>query len=106
MDQVIFFYGKDKANERSGHLMVSDYRRPRLRATPEEVQVRCRPTRWVGRRTPALPDAKRSDIKPLLLAAMPGVVKIRSSLPCVAIAGDVTLPYVLESPLTTPPVPG
>ena len=29
-----FFMGKDKANERSGHLMVSDYRRPRLRVTP------------------------------------------------------------------------
>ena len=33
---------KDKANERTGHLMVSDHRRPRLRVTPEELQVRCR----------------------------------------------------------------
>ena len=63
-----FFYGKDKANERSGHLMVSDYRRPQPRATPEELQVRCLPVRWVGRRSPALPDAKRSDTKPLLHA--------------------------------------
>ena len=36
----MFFYGKDKANERSDQLMVSDYRRPRPRATPEELQVR------------------------------------------------------------------
>ena len=57
---------KDKANERSGHLIVSNYRRPRPRATPEELQVRCRPLRWVGRRSPALPDAKRGGIKPLL----------------------------------------
>ena len=64
---MIFFYGNDKANERSGHLMISDYRRPRPRAAPEELQVRCRPLRWVGRRSPALPDAKRSGIKPLLL---------------------------------------
>ena len=49
----------EKANERSGHLMVSDYRRPRHRATPEELQLLCRPLRWVGRRSPALPDAKR-----------------------------------------------
>ena len=28
-----FFMENDKANERSGHLMVSDYRRPRPRAT-------------------------------------------------------------------------
>ena len=33
---------KDKANERSGHLMASDYRRPRPRATPDDLQVRCR----------------------------------------------------------------
>ena len=33
---------KDNANERSGHLMVSDYRGPRPRATPEELQVHCR----------------------------------------------------------------
>ena len=39
-----------QANERSGHMMVSDYRRPRLRATPEELQVRCLPLRWIGRR--------------------------------------------------------
>ena len=33
-----FFYGKrGKANERSGHLIVSDYRRRRPRATPEEL---------------------------------------------------------------------
>ena len=57
---------KDKANERSGDLMVSDYRRPRPRATPEEPQVRCLPTRCVGCRRPALPDAKRNGIKPLL----------------------------------------
>ena len=63
-----FFYGKDKANERSGHLMVSYHRRPRPHATPEELQVRCRSLRWVGRRSPALPDAKRSGIKPLLNA--------------------------------------
>ena len=30
---------KDKANERSGHLMVSDYRRPRPRVTLEELQI-------------------------------------------------------------------
>ena len=59
---TFFFMEKDKANERSGHLMVSDYRRPRHRATPEELQVRCLPLRWVGRRSPALPDAKRSGI--------------------------------------------
>ena len=59
---------KDKANERMGHLMVSDHRLSRPRATPEELQVRCRPTRWVGRRSPALPDAKRSGIKLLLNA--------------------------------------
>ena len=29
---LYFFYGKDKANERAGHLMVSDHRRPRPRA--------------------------------------------------------------------------
>ena len=63
-----FFMEKDKTNERSAHLMVSDYRRPRPRATPEELQVRCRPLRWLGWRTPALPDAKRSGIKPLLHA--------------------------------------
>ena len=53
-----FFMENDKANERAGHLMVSDYHRPRPRATPQELQVRRRPTRWVGRRSPALPDAK------------------------------------------------
>ena len=63
-----FFYRKDKAKERSGHLMVSDYGRPRPRTTPEEVQVRYRPLRSVVRRTPALPDAKRSGIMPLLNA--------------------------------------
>ena len=57
---------KDTANERSGHLMVSDYRRLRPAATQEELQVRCLPLRLVGRRSPALPDAKRSGIKPLL----------------------------------------
>ena len=41
-----FFYGKNKANERSGHLTVSDHRRPRLRATPEELQMRCRSLKW------------------------------------------------------------
>ena len=40
-DNTCFFYGKHKANERAGHLMVSDYRRPRPRATPEELQERC-----------------------------------------------------------------
>ena len=30
---------KHNANNRSGHLMVSDYRRPRARATPEELRV-------------------------------------------------------------------
>ena len=68
LEKMFFFYGKDKANKRSGHLMVSDYRCPRPRATPEELQVRCRALRWVGRRSPALPDAKRSGIKPLLHA--------------------------------------
>ena len=43
---IFFYYGKDKANERSGQLMVSDHRRPRPRATPEALQVRCRPLRW------------------------------------------------------------
>ena len=55
---LFFFMKKNKANERSGRLMVSDYRRPRPRATPEELQVRYRHLRWVGRRSPALPDAK------------------------------------------------
>ena len=41
-DLSFFFMEKDKANERAGHLMVSDHRRPRPRATPEELQVRCR----------------------------------------------------------------
>ena len=39
---------KDNANKRSGHLMVSDYRRPRPRATPEELQVRCQPLRYIS----------------------------------------------------------
>ena len=43
LEKMFFFYGKDKANKRSGHLMVSDYRCPRPRATPEELQMRCRP---------------------------------------------------------------
>ena len=59
-NKLLFFCGKDKANERLGHLMVSDQSRPRPHATPEKLQVRCRPLRWVGRRSPALPDAKRS----------------------------------------------
>ena len=65
---LFFFNGKDKANDRAGHLMVSDHRRPRPRAAPEELQVRCLPVRWVGLRNPALPDAKRSGIKSLLHA--------------------------------------
>ena len=64
----VFFMEKDKANERSGHLMVSDYHCPRPRVTPKELQERCQPLRWVGRRSPALPDAKRSGLKPLLHA--------------------------------------
>ena len=93
-DNTFFFYGKDKANERAGHLMVSDYRRPRPRATPEELQVRCRPPRTVG--SPALPNAKRSSIKPLLNAGLKCRGWSRSGLPMrVAIAGDVTLPHVL-----------
>ena len=40
---------KEKANECWGHLMVSDYRRPRPRATPEELQVRCWPLRYAYR---------------------------------------------------------
>ena len=63
---ITFFMEKDKVNKRAGHLMVSDYRRPRHHATPEQIQVCCRPLRWVGRRSPALPDAKRGAIKPLL----------------------------------------
>ena len=63
-----FFYEKDKVNERAGHLMVSEYRRPRPRATREELQERCLPLKGVGRRSPALPDAKRSGIKLLLHA--------------------------------------
>ena len=43
---MFFFMEKDKAKERSGHLMVSDYRRPRPLATPEELQVRCWRLRW------------------------------------------------------------
>ena len=39
---------KDKANERWGHLMVSDYRRPRPRATPEELLMLCFYYRFVG----------------------------------------------------------
>ena len=54
---LFFFMRKDMANKRSGHLMISDYRGPRPRATPEELQARCRPVRWVGRRSPALPNA-------------------------------------------------
>ena len=64
-----FFYERDKANKRSGHLMLSDYGCPRPRATPQELQVRYRPLRWDGRRSPALPDAERSGIKPLLNAS-------------------------------------
>ena len=64
----LFFYGKDKANERAGHLMVSDHRRLRPRATPEELQERCRPLTWIGRQRTALPNTKRSVIKPLLHA--------------------------------------
>ena len=45
-ERETFFYGNDKANERTGHLMVSDYRRPRPRATPGELQVRCRLLCW------------------------------------------------------------
>ena len=41
----VLFYRKDKANERSGYMMVSDHRRPLPRATPEELQVRGRPLR-------------------------------------------------------------
>ena len=66
----IFFM--EKTNERSGHLMVSDYRRPRPRVTPEDLHVHCRPLKWVGRRSPALPDAKCSGIKPLLHAGFKG----------------------------------
>ena len=33
---------KNKSNERTGHLVVSDHRRQRPRATPEELQVRQR----------------------------------------------------------------
>ena len=33
----LFFMEKDKANEHACHLMVSDYRRPRHRATPEKL---------------------------------------------------------------------
>ena len=40
---LYFFYGKDKANERNDHLMVSNHCRPRLRATPEKLEMRCRP---------------------------------------------------------------
>ena len=43
---LLFFMEKDKANARTGHLMVSDHHRPRPRAIPEELQVRCRPLRW------------------------------------------------------------
>ena len=43
---LLFFMEKDKANERSGQLMVSDHRRTRSRVTPEELQVRCWPLRW------------------------------------------------------------
>ena len=74
MFELGVFYGKDKANECSGHLMVSDYRRPRPRATPQELHgggydVRCLALRWVGRRSPIpIPDAKRNGIKPLLNA--------------------------------------
>ena len=53
---------KDKANERAGHLMVKYYRRPRPRATPEELQVRYLPLRWVGRRSPALARLMRNAV--------------------------------------------
>ena len=85
--------------------MVSDYRRPRPRATPEELQMRCQPLRWVGRRGPALPDVKRSGIKPLFHAGFKcraGVVMIRSSLPMyVAIAADVTTTRTLVTSYDT-----
>ena len=34
---------KDKADERMGHLMVNDHRRPRPCVITEELQVRSRP---------------------------------------------------------------
>ena len=43
MDTTYLFYEKNKANERTNNLIVSDHRRPRLRVTPEEQQVHCRP---------------------------------------------------------------
>ena len=34
-----FFYGKGKANEHPGHLVISDLHRPRPRTEPEELQA-------------------------------------------------------------------
>ena len=61
-EQVIFFYGKDKAYERSGR--VSDHRRPRLRATPEELHMRCRPLRWRKTRFLKILMSKNLEILP------------------------------------------
>ena len=40
------FYGKEKRNEHTGYLMLSDHHCSRPCATPEELQVRYRPLRW------------------------------------------------------------
>ena len=73
-----FFMENDKANERSGHLMVSDHRRPRPRATQKEVQVHCRPLRWFWRypchidlETP--PRVGHSTVKPCYAASRCGI---------------------------------
>ena len=44
------FIEKNKASERTGYLMVSDHHRPQPRAPPDELQVRCRPVRWIQMR--------------------------------------------------------
>ena len=42
----LFFMLRDKANERTGYLTVSDHRCQRLRVAPDGVQVRCQSLRW------------------------------------------------------------
>ena len=42
---IIIIYGKNKANELTGYLIVNDHRRPRPSIPLEELQMRCRTLR-------------------------------------------------------------
>ena len=46
INMFFLFYGKDRANERTCHLMVSYPYRPPPRAISYKLQVRCLPFRW------------------------------------------------------------